>query len=92
MGAENRMVQIGDLIVEMQEIRKRFGNTCVYIRRGGLSWGAVALNAQADDEKHGVFDLQEAHERECSRHAGQVKRLKDDRDHWMHRALELERR
>lgn len=44
-----RMVQIDDLLKELTETRKQFGNTCVYIR--DMSWGAVALNRQADDER-----------------------------------------
>lgn len=44
-----RRVQIATLIEELTEIKTRFGNTAVYIT--GLSWGAVALNEQADDEK-----------------------------------------
>lgn len=62
------------------ETRKNFGNTCVYIRRGGLSWGAVALNRQADDKKHGVFDLQAQHDRDMAERLGQVQRLIEDRD------------
>jgi hypothetical protein len=36
-----RMVQIADLIAELQEIQRKFGNTCCFI--SGLSWGSVAL-------------------------------------------------
>jgi hypothetical protein len=43
-----RMVQIDDFIKELQETRRKFGNTCVYIR--DVSWGAVALNREAEDE------------------------------------------
>lgn len=43
------MVQIADFIDELTDIKNRWGNTCVYIT--GCSWGAVALNEQADDEK-----------------------------------------
>lgn len=43
-----RMIQIDDFIKELQETRRKFGNTCVYIR--DVSWGAVALNRQAEDE------------------------------------------
>ena len=42
-------MQIGELIDDLTTIKDRFGNTCVYIK--GLTWGAVALNEQADDEK-----------------------------------------
>ena len=44
-----RMIQIDDYIKELREIREKFGNTCVYIR--DASWGAVALNRQADDKQ-----------------------------------------
>lgn len=77
---ECKMLKISDLIEQMQSIRDRFGDTCLYIRRGGLSWGATALNYRDDDKKHGVFDLQASHDRECIRHAGQVERLKAGRD------------
>ena len=43
-----RMVKIDDFIAELQETRDRYGNTCVYIR--DCSWGAVALNRQAEDK------------------------------------------
>jgi len=49
-GRRGRMVQILDLIAELQLIQERFGNTCVYIR--DVSWGACALNRQAEDRKH----------------------------------------
>jgi len=44
-----RMIQIDDFIAELQETRARFGNTCVYVK--DCSWGAVALNRKARDEK-----------------------------------------
>lgn len=71
----SHMIQINALIADLQRIRDIFGNTCVYIRRGGLSWGAVALNRRADDERFGLFDLQAQHERSMSHYAGQVERL-----------------
>lgn len=83
---ENRMVQIAKLIVEMQDIEKRWGNTCIYIRRGGLSWGAVALNYKSDDEKNGVFDLQASHDRDMIQRTEQVERLITERNEWMTRA------
>ncbi len=46
--AKGRMIQIDDLIKELQDIRKCYGNTCVYIR--DVSWGALALNRKADDD------------------------------------------
>ncbi len=44
-----RMIQIADLISELTGIQDRWGNTCVYVR--DMSWGAVALNRKADDDK-----------------------------------------
>jgi hypothetical protein len=43
------MIQIADFIRELQGIQERWGNTCVYIR--DLTWGAVALNREADDRE-----------------------------------------
>lgn len=71
----NRMVKIDTMIAELQKISKRFGNTCVYIRRGGMSWGAVALNRRSDDEEYGVYDLQAQHDRDMAQRVGQVERL-----------------
>ncbi|MCF8533854.1 MAG: hypothetical protein K9G48_12680 [Reyranella sp.] len=76
----NHMVTIDKLIADLQEISKRFGNTCVYVRRGGLSWGGVALNRRSEDEEHGVFDLQAQHDRDMLQRAGQVERLIAARD------------
>lgn len=45
-----RMMQIEALISELKDTAGKFGNTCVYIT--GLTWGAVALNYQAEDQKH----------------------------------------
>lgn len=45
----SRMIQIDDFIKELQETRRKFGNTCVYIR--DVSWGAVALNRQIEDNE-----------------------------------------
>lgn len=87
---EDKMMKISKLIEMMQAIHERWGDTCVYIRRGGLAWGAVALNNRADDEKHGVFDLQAEHDRERERHAGQVERLIADRNRWQAKALAAE--
>lgn len=87
---ENRMCKISELVAELQETQKRFGDSCVYIRRGGLAWGAVALNRQADDKKHGVFDLQAAHDRAMSERLGQVERLIADRNEWRDRAVKAE--
>ncbi len=76
----NHMVKISDLIADLQRTLDRFGDSCVYIRRGGLSWGAVALNRRSDDEKHGVFDLQAQHDRDMTQRYEQVQRLIADRD------------
>lgn len=76
----SHMVKIEKLIEDLQSIRERFGNTCVYVRRGGLSWGAVALNRKADDEQHGIFDLQAQHDRDMQSLSEQVARLRGDRD------------
>jgi hypothetical protein len=88
----DRMVKIEKLIADMQAVRDQFGNTCVYIRRGGLSWGAVALNRRADDERHGVFDLQAQHDRDMEARVGQVERLIEDRNEQRQRATEAEDR
>lgn len=76
---EDRMTQIKDLIKELQGIASRFGNTCVYIRRGGLSWGAVALNRRDDDKKNGVFDLQAQHDRDVALLCERIENLKAER-------------
>lgn len=83
---EDHMIQIEKLIADMQEIQRKFGNTCVYIRRGGVSWGAVALNRRDDDKKNGVFDLQAQHDRDMLARVEQVERLIKDRDEWRERA------
>lgn len=44
------MVSISKMILYLQSIMDNFGDTCVYIRPG-VSWGSVALNRQAEDEK-----------------------------------------
>lgn len=77
---DDRMTPIDDLISELQGIRSKFGNTCVYLRRGGMSWGAVALNRRADDEKNGVFDLQAQHDKDMLALIDRIERLKADRD------------
>lgn len=61
-GNSSRMIRISKLIADLTDVYKRFGDTCVYIRRRGLSWGAVAMNYEAEDEKRGVFCLQEEHD------------------------------
>lgn len=90
-GETDRMVKIDSMISELQEIRASYGNTCVYVRRGGMSWGAVALNRHADDEKHGVFDLQAQHDRDMEQRVGQVERLMKDRNHWRDAQWESEK-
>ncbi len=76
----DHMVQIDTLIATLQATRDQFGNTCVYIRRGGLSWGGVALNRRSDDEEHGVFDLQAQHDRDMTARLEQVERLIDSKN------------
>lgn len=78
--ADDHMIKIEKLIADLQAIKDRFGNTCVYIRRGGLSWGAVALNRRDDDKKYGVFDLQAQHDRDMLERLEQIDRLKASRD------------
>lgn len=87
----DRMVKIDAMISELQKIRDSFGNTCVYVRRGGMSWGAVALNRHSDDEEHGVFDLQAQHDRDMDQRLEQVGRLMKDRDHWRSAQWESEK-
>lgn len=86
----DKLRKISDLITELQAVKERFGDTCVYIRRGGLSWGAVALNRRDDDNKHGVFDLQAQHDRDMLQRAEQVERLIADKNRWMERAMKAE--
>lgn len=74
-GDLSHMVRIKDLIARLQSTLDQFGNTCVYIRRGGLSWGAVALNRRDDDQKHGIFDLQDSHDIAMRERLGQCDRL-----------------
>ena len=86
----DHMVQINTFIADMQKISDQFGNTCVYIRRGGLSWGAAALNRRADDKERGVFDLQAQHDHDMMRRVEQVERLIADRDNERQARLECE--
>jgi hypothetical protein len=79
---ETRMIRIEKLIADLQEIKRKFGNTCVYIHPRGMSWGAVALNYQDEDEKAGVFDLQKAYDRDRQAHKEQVDMLIKERDEW----------
>jgi len=74
----DRMVKISALIANLTRVQEHYGDTCVYIRRGGMAWGAVALNREADDKKHGVFDLQAQHARDMQRMAELVERWKAD--------------
>lgn len=74
----DRMQKISEVIAHLQSIKERFGDTCVYIRRGGMSWGAVALNRRDDDKKNGAFDLQAQHDRDMTARMEQVQRLIDD--------------
>lgn len=77
---DNHMMQIAELIKRLQNVHDRWGNTCIYIRRGGLSWGALALNRCADDEKYGTFDLQAQHDRDMTARLEQIERLMQERD------------
>lgn len=38
------MVRLDAFMADLEKVRKVMGNTCVYIRNGGVSCGAVALN------------------------------------------------
>lgn len=76
----NHMIQIEKLIADLQSIHKQFGNTCVYIRQFGLSWGAVALNREAEDEKNGIFNLEDRYKTILQERIDQIERLKADRD------------
>lgn len=87
---DDEMEKISKLIARLQDVLDRFGDTCVYIRRGGLSWGAVALNRQSDDKEHGVFDLQATHDREMTERLEQIERLIADRNEWRQRAWTAE--
>lgn len=78
-----KMWRIEDLIARMQKTQADFGNTCVYVRRGGMGWGAVALNRKANDEKNGVLDLEAQHDKDMQGLLEQIERLKADRDSWM---------
>ena len=49
-----RMIKVSELIRELEDVRARFGETCVYIR--DVSWGAVALNRQAEDRENACRD------------------------------------
>lgn len=46
-----RQTQISKLIAELQDVQNKWGDTCVHIRAGGLTWGATALHANDDDRK-----------------------------------------
>lgn len=76
---DDRMTPIADLISELQGIHSKFGNTCVYLRRGGMSWGSVALNRHEDDKKNGVFDLQAQHDKDMLALIDRIERLKAER-------------
>lgn len=76
----SHMRRISELRMTLAVIEETFGDTCVYIRRGGLSWGAVALNRRSDDERNGTFDLQATHDRDMAALAAQIERLKLERD------------
>lgn len=87
---EDHMQKISALIARLQSTMDRFGDTCVYIRRGGMAWGAVALNRRDDDRKNGVFDLQAQHDRDMQARLEQVERLIVTKNEWMERAMKVE--
>ncbi|ANM12104.1 hypothetical protein [Rhizobium sp. N324] len=89
-GDDDHMIQIEELISQLEAIHDRFGNTCVYIRRGGMGWGAVALNRRDDDRKNGVFELQAQHDRDMHARLEQIGRMKKDRDECWHARREAE--
>lgn len=76
----NRMIQIEKLIADLQDIHKKFGNTCVYIRQFGVSWGAVAMNREAEDERNGVFALEDRYRQILEERIAQIERLRGERD------------
>lgn len=78
--AASHMIKIDDLIERLRKTSEQFGNTCVYVRRGGLAWGSVALWREHDDEVHGVFELQAQHDRDMMERLEQIERIKSDRD------------
>lgn len=86
----DQMERISALISRLKAVHDQFGDTCVYIRRGGLSWGAVALNRQHDDQTHGVFDLQAQHDRDMEDRLGQVEHLLASMREWRQRAWDAE--
>lgn len=57
------MRRASEMIAELQDILKKFGDTCIYVRRGGLAWGALALTREyADRNRRGDFSLSNATE------------------------------
>jgi len=48
------MQKVSKTIAYFQNILDKFGDSCVYVRPGGVSWGAVALNRESDDKNLGV--------------------------------------
>ena len=49
-----KMQKVSETIAYFQNVLDNFGNSCVYVRPGGVSWGAVALNREAEDKALGV--------------------------------------
>ena len=80
MQAENEMRKLSWLVEWANGIIEKYGDSCIYVRRGGLSWGAVALNYHGDDKKFGVFDLQAKHDRDMIARVEQINRLIADRN------------
>ena len=48
------MQKVSQMIAYLQNVLNNFGDSCVYVRPGGVSWGAVALNRESEDRKLGV--------------------------------------
>lgn len=55
------MRKVSETIAYFQDVINRFGDSCVYIRPGGCSWGAVALNREAFDAKSPEDQAREKH-------------------------------
>lgn len=70
------MVKISAMIKDLREILGQFGDTCIYVRRRGVAWGATAMRYRDDDKKYGLFDLVAQHERDILQRIEQIDRLK----------------
>lgn len=54
--SRGRFLRIDALITELNDIRRKFGNTCIYVR--DAAWGATALNRLDEDRKADIDALQ----------------------------------